>query len=200
MQLLEKPYLADTTKLKPPSVRARIAAATRSLHEELHEHPVLGRLMSTDLGEEEYTNILLCHLAFYETAERLRKQLQISTELSLAPELTWLNDDLQGDKDVCPYEGLSLENRSQAIGMLYVLFGSRFGARVIHKNIKIALPTRRHKFFGNALVHDRWSFLLSIIETVSTQKQEYYDVIYGAETTFSAFGAAMLPADAVVNT
>ncbi len=192
MKLLEQ----TRQRAAPPSVRARIADETRMSHEALHTHPVLSRLMAADLGRKEYATILSRHLAFFEAAEQISIRLNMPHAFSFQPELRLLRDDLRDHGWPGPYAGLTLQTPCQALGMLYVLHGSRFGAQVIHRNLRKALPMHRHNFFGDVIASDRWRLLLSELETKGAQSRRYSEILHGAETTFSAFGTAMQTAEA----
>ena len=192
LKLLEKTPKARSPLDQSGNVRERIANATKQSREALHSHPILCRLTAVDLGQEEYTNILQRHLAFFEVAERLRKWFKIASALSFQQELRLLREDLYGYGEPRPQQCLTFETRCQVLGMVYVLLGSRFGARIIGKSLKAALPTHDHRFFNETKLRDRWCLLLSELEAEGANSQQFAEMLNGAETTFLAFGKVML--------
>lgn len=148
--------------------------------------------MSADLSNRAYIRILSLYLAFYEEAEATRRCFQHSPDLSFQPELQLLREDLCWQKRLPTTQQLRIETSSQALGMLYVLYGSRFGAKVIHKNLRMTLPTHEHKFFSSCSEQHRWLLLLVELEAHGAHDAQLLEIIAGAEATFSAFDTAML--------
>lgn len=167
------------------SVRSQIADQTRDAHNALHVHPVLGRLISPDIGADEYREILLTYLSFYQAAENARMSFAVLPLLSFGQELDALRQDLDCN-DAVQTQVLPITSPLEALGMLYVLHGSRFGATVILRHLKRAIPRNMHAYFGLTVDKAHWQTLLAEMEEHQGQHSEILEIALGAKKTFFA--------------
>lgn len=180
-------------QMGPPahvSVRARVADMTRDAHEALHHHPVLERLTAADIQLPEYRDILCRYLAFYEAAEQARERFSVLSALSLRPEIELLKLDVP---DARPSEApdLSMTSQHEVLGLMYVLYGARFGGRLIYRALRAARPNDAHHFFSKPSAPEDWRFLLNAMEDVWPDGAGVAAVENGATKAFEQFGLAM---------
>jgi heme oxygenase len=172
--------------VEPCSVRSQIAKSTRQAHEALHVHPVLSRLISPDINADEYRKILVAHLSFYQAAEDARQLFALLPSLSFDPALRSLREDLD-DNSVLRTQELPITSRLEALGMLYVLYGSSFGAKVILRNLEATISDKKHVFFSRRVNINAWQTLLGAMEEYHSQQNKISEVALGSEKTFFAF-------------
>ena len=170
----------------PSTVRAQIADQTRNAHHALHTHPVLGRLIAPDIRADEYRAILLAYLSFFQGVETARRSFVPLPALSFSSECAALRLDV--DKDgALPTVVLPITSPLEALGMIYVMQGSRIGATVIARNLRKALPSHTHMYFGLKFHKANWQVLLGELEKSQYQQAEVSEIANGATKTFFAF-------------
>lgn len=130
---------------RPLSVRFRLREATAEQHEALHHHPLFSQLTAKDLHPCELLVVNLANLRLFQSIEAVRARQDVFKELSLAPQIAALSDDV----GVCRTIGISLELNCHAsvLGALYVAHGAAFGAKVIAKNLATSLPDARSSYY-----------------------------------------------------
>jgi heme oxygenase len=168
----------------------QVADATRAAHEALHQHSVLNRLLANDIDLKEYHLILVRHLAFYQAAEQTRDSFSLLPMLSVMPEIRLLQKDAPGRLPNQRIE-ISMETPEQALGLLYVLYGSRFGARLIARSLRKSLPDEPHHFFGTPGKTAQWRQLLETMEGIQQDRSAVAETMRGAQEAFKLFGRTM---------
>lgn len=174
----------------PIDVRRQLADATRPQHESLHRHVVLRKLMAPCLSRDDYKGILEKHLAFYTAAERTRERFCVMPQCSFAPDLARLKNDIETIQTP-PLVDLQITNEEQTLGVLYVLHGSRFGAKQIARALRTSLPQCPHLFFARPMCTETWKNLIAQIEDVGHDAKQRCDIMKGAQTAFTRFGQVM---------
>jgi len=193
--------LSKATKTAPPrsqpsstgSVRSQIANATQQVHEALHVHPVVGRLIAPDISLDEYRAIMQAYMSFYQGAEVVRTRYALMPALSFEQDLECLNKDL-GHAGIMAPSIIPVSSSLQSLGMLYVLHGSRFGAIAIYRNLKMALARHEHSFFRQRPDKFTWQSLLARLEEQQGQSADVSEITAGSKKTFGAFDKRLLVA------
>lgn len=133
------------------SLLARLRAATHHDHYCLDRHPRLSRLLECDLDRKGYADALASLYgaqSSLEDAVRLGlEQLVVSSAdidgYRLDARAPALHDDLArlgANPNGCPVTPLAAPERLETlVGLLYVLEGSRLGARVIARHVRASL-------------------------------------------------------------
>lgn len=145
------------------SLLARLRAATHHDHHRLDRHPRLSRLLDRDLDREGYADALAglygaqssLEAAVCLGLERLGVSPSDSGGYCLDARAPALRDDLArlgANPAGCPMTPLAVPERLETlIGLLYVLEGSRLGARVIARHVRASLgPAAPLRFFAEA--------------------------------------------------
>jgi len=163
------------------SVRWRLRNATKARHEAVHVHPLFSRLLAADIKAYELEAINLAHLRALEQVESARYAQRIWPELSLHHRIMALRSDLSHVPEGLP--AVSNMHPCQVLGGLYVVFGSAFGAHMIVKSLKRALPDSRMTYYE---IKDPsiWHMLCARLERLETPHIAY--AIDGANATFDA--------------
>lgn len=175
----EKPVLG--------SVRAQVSERTRSLHEALHVNPVLSRLEDANLTAAEYRQILDRYLSFYMAAESRRVALNAFPGQSLMSDICLLSADTgQIPEDLPRLQ--TIEDKWSCLGMLYVLHGARFGARIMVTKLRNKLPHLPHHFIGQDSNPNQWRLLVLQMERAAEAPARIDAMAHSAAETFSAFG------------
>lgn len=147
------------------SLGERFRHATAADHAEIDRHPLLRPLVSPRLEHQEYAQALAALHALHAALEpEVRGGVSIGqASFSFAERLNALEHDL-GMLGIRPFPdggGLAAcraESLSEAVGMLYVLEGSRLGGRMIHGRLRQTLPDQPMSFFATATASsaDHW--------------------------------------------
>ncbi|MBP0048955.1 biliverdin-producing heme oxygenase [Marinobacterium sp. AK62] len=146
--------------------RALLKQSTSSLHEELDQHPVYTALMASELCPIAYTRALK---ALYKPQLSLENALLSKPDTALRPDRlsVYLKQDLSqlGEKpDTRGFSGLVFHSEPERLGALYVLEGSRLGARVIARHLA-GSPQLPQTFYSNAASRSSvWPVLLGRLQ------------------------------------
>lgn len=166
---------------------------TQPLHNQLENCSLNKQLLDPTVTQAIYTQWLSKMRSFYETADlsltAFKDHDQLKNYLP-RPEVAWLYQDLQywDTQPQVAHSPAPLTNYYQALGVLYVCEGSRFGARVIkHHLAKYLLYTdqagatflTQHTTRTDA----RWQQLIQYINAVDTE-QEIELIAKGAYQAF----------------
>lgn len=183
---------AAASPVAPIPLRHRLRAGTRLRHEALHRHPLLSRLTPPCLSRGEYEAILAAFLATHAAAEARRAALGLYPELSLAPASAALAADLGTGAATM---GLPLfdwvDGAEQALGMLYVLHGARFGAGVIARGLRAERPGFPSRYFGGEGQPPVWPALLAALGRMPPREATSAALLHAANATFVRVGDAL---------
>ncbi|MBS9403419.1 biliverdin-producing heme oxygenase [Halomonas sp. TRM85114] len=164
------------------SLLARLREATHHDHHRLDRHPRLSRLLKSDLDPESYVDALVgLHGAQSSLEDAVRRGLESRVVVLPAGEgyrlderAPALRDDLErlGGK---PFDGafapLAVPRLETLLGLLYVLEGSRLGARVIAKHVRASLgPTVPLRFFAEAHGATHWPSFITFAERLFSER------------------------------
>ncbi len=88
---------------------------------------------------------------------------------------------------------IRLTSAAQAFGTLYVLEGSRLGARVLLQQILAAAPALRPatRFLSHGSEHRFWTTFVQVLEA-KVGANDLAECIYGAQQAFALFEAAFM--------
>jgi heme oxygenase len=167
-------------------IRAKLRAETAEEHRrtEMSYGAVLAGL-SDSRDPESYAAFLLAHARAFP-----------AIGLALEGELVWpawrarwqaLESDLAA-LDLDPPPTLTVTpaaSRAEALGMAYVLEGSRLGSTLLLERIRAGLPTA---YLSGGNERAPWQLLLASLETID--RSDVPAAIAGAHTAFRAFRAA----------
>nr|WP_246152135.1 biliverdin-producing heme oxygenase [Roseospira navarrensis] len=193
-----------------PVLMARLRAATRDVHDALHEHHALGDLLAPSLGARRYRHILECFDGFLAAAERevlvpadgwfaangfhrvsrrydLARDLTDLREAGAAPPPEPAPERPPGGLGVAPGEGA-------ALGVLYVVEGSRLGGRGLARHLGRALPrssAMATRFLGSPGVDigAHWRQVGALINTLGRDPARADAAVGAACAAFSALTA-----------
>jgi heme oxygenase len=177
-------------------IRAKLRAATAEEHRrtEMSYGAVLAGL-SDSRDPESYTAFLLAHARAFP-----------AIGLALEGWLDWpawrarwqaLQSDLAA-LDLDPPPALTVApvaSRAEALGMAYVLEGSRLGSTLLLKRIRVGLPTA---YLSGGNDRAPWQRLLALLDTIDPADEA--TAIHGAHAAFRAFrdAAALQPVPRVL--
>lgn len=165
------------------SARQFLAETTRSLHEALHHDPVLSRLTAQDIQAEEYSRALGVLGAFMTAVEAARQQHALFEAFTLAPVVAAVTADLAPAAP--PLADLTLSDRAELLGALYVAHGASFGRRVFRKSVMAALPHMPHSFVSLHTPAAQWQDLVAELETTGRDPQQRAALLRGAQAAFA---------------
>lgn len=170
-----------------PNARAALRAATRGIHERLHVAPPFVALARRQLTRRQYAALLSKMAGYY---------LSVSRHLPLeASRLGLLKADL-ATVEAPPFQPLDFPvptGGGQALGWRYVVEGSIFGGRVIHRQLDYLFGDEddgRSFFRGTATGTRHWQLLCAELEDASTAPA-IEPMIEGALDAFAAFEKAI---------
>jgi heme oxygenase len=182
------------------SLLARLRDATQHDHHCLDRHPRLRRLLQRDLDRHGYADSLAgLHGAQSSLEEAVRlglEQQRISPSDSegyrLDARTPALRDDLArlggkpSDEAVIP---MAVPRRLETlIGLLYVLEGSRLGARVIARHVRASLgPAAPLRFFAEADGAAHWPSFVAFAERAVREDEFAEQAALGARAAFALF-------------
>jgi heme oxygenase len=133
---------------------ARLREATRELHLELHEHPLLVELL-TRPSDDSYRAVLEGFLRFYQSTEpavvECSHRLDVAEQYLRVDRTVWLSADLKilnsGRQRIEPLEKgqavAPLSGIGELAGCLYVIRGSSLGGRTILRELNRSLHVNR---------------------------------------------------------
>lgn len=174
------------------TVRRLLAARTRAAHEALHLHPWIASLARPGLTHRRYRAVLGAYHGFFVGVESERERLVELPQLSLRPAITALASDAatsRRDADRDSASGVPrLPDRPALLGALYVLHGAGFGASVLNRAVRTALPDAPRAYLGSATARETWRRLEDELEAYGGDDAACRRLIDGATATFSAFG------------
>jgi len=176
------------------SVRAQVSEKTRRLHEALHVHPVLSRISTADLNADQYLSVLSRYLTFFIAVESRRVASNLFAGQSLMGDISLLSADTKFIPDDLPRLP-PVDNKWACLGMLYVLHGARFGARVMQTKLRERFPQLPHHFFSQDTTPEQWRLLVLQMERAADDPQAIADMTQSAAETFEAFGDWVMGAD-----
>ncbi|MBK1663719.1 biliverdin-producing heme oxygenase [Rhodospirillum rubrum] len=202
--------MSPSVETAPPrfptgSAVAVLREETRGRHEGLHRHPLLAPLVDGDVEAEAYGRLLGCFLAFHRAAERLvlaPADAAFQTfGLERAPRLALIEADLASlaaagvrvspEPDGAEAWLPEAPGLAEAVGVLYVLEGSRLGGQGLANTLsrsddpRIAAATA---FLGSRdrAVGPLWRAITAMIETIGADPADRQRVTAAAKATFDA--------------
>ncbi|MFC0445560.1 biliverdin-producing heme oxygenase [Pseudidiomarina halophila] len=126
--------------------------ATRDAHSQLDHHPVLAQLLASELSLERYAEVLLllypAHAGMEDVLTEYWCKAPVSYDLHRREAL--LRSDLKqlGHHPAEPSRWPAPQSFSAAVGMTYVIEGSRLGGTMLARRIMRQLPDAPCRFFA----------------------------------------------------
>ncbi|WP_222708414.1 biliverdin-producing heme oxygenase [Alkalisalibacterium limincola] len=168
--------------------------ATAAAHHALDHHPLLQRLIGSDLTRELYAESLAAMYRPHARLERLVHQSRHCSEsgLGLSARLALLEADLvelgwpaPPVPDVAPD---ALRGRAAWLGRVYVLEGSRLGGAFIARRVQSSLgPSVPCRFLCAPMGPDDRNALLAMLERALEAPAELERAIAGARAAFADY-------------
>lgn len=165
------------------SARSWLAAQTNVIHDALHHHPLLGRLIAPDVTNTSYLAALAVFHRAYSDVEAARVTLGADAAFSLSPAIAALEADLVGAPVPARATPDCWTTPAAILGALYTCHGAMFGGLVIGRNIAMALPNAPRSYFGRKTNPDLWRALVTRLNTV-TEPAEQIEMRQGAQSAF----------------
>ncbi|MDZ7790977.1 MAG: biliverdin-producing heme oxygenase [Xanthomonadales bacterium] len=180
------------------SVHERLRSATRAAHHALDHHPLLQRLVKSDLTREAYAQSLQAIYAAHAELEArvLESQWHRRSPLELHARSELLRRDLDelGRRPIEPSveRFARAQSESEWLGQVYVLEGSRLGSVVIVGRVVGSLGEGAPRRFL-AAVHDAdaWPRILSCIEQRLDTPARVHSAFRAARAAFAAYESAL---------
>ncbi|WMS42788.1 biliverdin-producing heme oxygenase [Acuticoccus sp. MNP-M23] len=167
------------------SVRHRLRAATEDLHQGLHRHPLLSRLLAADLTIDELRACAAVSFAAIEIVEAERARRAIWPELSLADRLSVLRMESDRRNEASLADGGALiEGEPELLGALYVVHGSAIGGGILFKRVGKLFPEVARSVF-QPQDPAAWKYLCTLIESLPEAVVER--CVRGATTLFNYY-------------
>lgn len=184
----------------------QLRAATAALHSHLDRHTIMSELMSADLTEARYRQILQHMYPAHQQLEAAVQQgvQELRLGYPLQARLAWLDDDLiklqcdiptmavvkniTSQAELTPAETIApvaVGSLPALVGWLYVLEGSRLGAAVIAKRLQRQLPKSPCNFFSRSVAPQAWSQFLLFAQQVTQADADY--AIDAAQQAFASY-------------
>ncbi len=180
-----------------PSVRQMLATRTRKVHLELHEHLWIASLGKPELTLCRYAAVLGAYHRFYTHVEQACSNHPVPPNLSIRPARERLDADMdclaaRHASEPTPSAALPVElefkDPLEALGALYVLHGSGFGATILNRNVRDVLPDAPRHFLAAGTERDLWQQLNQELERACHDDLARARILAGANATFQAFG------------
>lgn len=172
--------------------------ATAAAHHALDHHPLMQRLIGSDLTREQYAESLAAMFRPHARLERLVHESRHHSEsgLELSARVELLEADLfELGWPVHPVSQIMpdpLDGRAAWWGRVYVLEGSRLGRAVIARCIHSSLgDTAPYRFFGEATVPDDHGALLATLERELEDPDDLEQAVASARGAFADYKAEL---------
>ncbi len=186
----------------------QLKSATQPLHEALHVHPLMRRLMEAECSLADYRTILGVFQRFYTELEASFNKFQNLKFDGEAPVLTWLRQDfcaIGGGNDFAKiHRACTAKNTefSSYLGYLYVKQGSTLGGQVLSRRLGDTLglsPERGLRFFSGfgETTRQNWLYFLRYLEEQESVVDEAAAV---ASASYSFLTLKVMLNDAAVKT
>lgn len=180
--------------LYPGDGRRRLASSTQAIHKELHHHPLISRILKSDLMLVEYYACLNINYLFFKQIELLRSVKGVFETFSVQQTVLLLESDLAHFKENYEWEGFSpLINdcgnwsKNQILGGLYVAHGSQFGRQIMAKSVARSLPTVPKTYLSHANDNAIWQALKAQLDQAKVDPIAFSQVELGAHQAFTWF-------------
>jgi heme oxygenase len=174
---------------EPPSLRHRLREATAGLHARVDRH-MGGLLQHAPDGYARFLSATACAVLPLEhalnkagVAALLPDWPQRARSPALLADLAELHLPVPAEPDACAT--LPLESEAFAFGVLYVLEGSRLGARYILRELEDKqLPTR---YLSHGEGQPFWPVFIRCLEESRAVRQDHAAAVAGATAAFNLF-------------
>ena len=168
------------------TVRSQVSEKTTQHHAALRASPVMKRLESAQLSHDEYLNLLDRFLSFYIAAESRRVALGCFPGHSLIPDICLLSADTGIIPEDLP-QMPTVTDKWGCLGMLYVLHGARFGAKMLQTTICTQFPAVPHHFIAQEQTPHQWRLIVLQMENAAHDHARIDAMTRSAKDTYTLF-------------
>lgn len=205
--------MAEQSAKQPTTVRDRLRAQTRCVHEQLHHHSTFVDLFKNTISLDDYKALILRFYGFYVPLERAIERVFAGMSNDSSPyfyktrahhlkiDLRDLGFDPSEIKNA-PLCGdvFDVVSKTSLGGVLYVIEGSTLGAAPIDRAAQRllsgdVLDGRRFWAWCRSQNKNRWSLTNDYIETLETNGIAFGHLARGANDTFQALADWLAPMD-----
>lgn len=178
-------------KMRTESAIVALRNATKSIHEQLHLHPVFASLQSGRIDRAEYTNLLLAlhgfHIAFADGVADGHRRCQ-----HLIEDLIFLGADAERIDRAPRMASVEAPNAAARWGIDYVLLGASLGGRVLARKLDALLGRgemngRRFFMNGGDVNGPQWNRFVEQLELQLPTMIERDAAAASAASTFAQF-------------
>lgn len=187
-------YQQQKTYQKKAGARRLLASATKAIHEELHNHPLVSRLLVPDLKAVEYDACLRINLCFFSQIEDARVALNAFESCCLGASVRTLLSDVKWMEDFVPVDirpsqpDITISfHADEILGALYVAHGSQFGRQMMAKAVARSLPHAPQTYLSLTSDMARWRKLELLLDGVQADQAAFGQVEKGAHKAFDLF-------------
>jgi len=145
------------------TVRSKVSESTSMQHATLRANPVFRKLETSQLSYDGYLALLGRFLSFFIAAESRRVTLNCFPGHSLIPDISLLSADTGAIPDDLP-QLPAITDRWSCLGMLYVLHGARFGAKMLQTNVCNHFPNSPHHYIAQEQTPHQWRLIVMQME------------------------------------
>ena len=176
-------------------LRSELRSATSSSHTAIESNERLSLLLSSDLNEAAYVDVLRRYYGFFAPLEReMMASPFVVDDMSARLKTPALVQDLRGDISSLPVSSTlpSVATLGTFMGVLYVLEGSALGGMQIAKHLAaFGFTEGRRSFFvaDGPAVSLRWRRFLELLASVPAP--EWPDAVASATRTFELLDSWM---------
>lgn len=201
----------------PGAGRQYLASSTKAVHQALHQHRLMSRLLAPDLSIDEYSACLKINLCFFHKIEAARAKCAAYERFSLQHIAQALTTDLAdmadqlGRTDLADARNfnadltfdasfdhdVSLEQQAagaleswrqnHVLGALYVAHGSQFGRQVMAKAVARSLPFASKAYLSLQTNMTNWHALENVLDDQYQSECSFFEVEQGASQAFVMF-------------
>ncbi|MGZ5049568.1 MAG: biliverdin-producing heme oxygenase [Methylobacter sp.] len=184
------------------SILEALKEQTSTVHQAMHQHPMMSTLLSTSCRLPDYQVLLLAYHELYCILEhklcKAASQLNLDFDYYTRLKSPWLDQDLNYfglsplARTIGDLGSMAITDIPTLIGVLYVVEGSTLGGQVIAKQLQDSLDITADRggrfFFGyGADTAVMWQTFRRFAESVVEIEAEA-TVVAAAQATFAVFG------------
>lgn len=152
----------------------------------------MARVVSRDLTQLEYAEILKNLHAWLSSLSPYLDALQLEPDFSVVRKLKWIELDLQQLGYARPLNCMDPMKESSffySLGVHYVVEGASLGAQFIAPRVEQTLErldvTHFYRGYGD-LVHQHWSATKALLDTTLLESQQINLAMQGAQDAFQS--------------
>lgn len=189
------------------AVLARLRQETSTLHAALDSHRLLRMLLSPNISQVQYAEVLQVFWSLYQPFETQLRAFEDWSLWGLELSTRWKAPLLEGDlealglstRELSPYSAVPhLNHFAAAWGTLYVLEGASLGAQFICRSLaQSPVPLEAQRFFTHygPRTQGMWQSFALALTKWSEQTIDIEQTFTAARATFQAFADCLAAAE-----